>query len=87
MFVFANFLSAIAGVLDVILTAYYWIIIVRALLSWVNPDPATRSSVPGATGPFWPRSAAGCRPGAWVSTSPLVAILAVMFVSTSWWPP
>ena len=39
MFVFANFLNAVAAVLDVVLTAYYWIIIVRALLSWVNPDP------------------------------------------------
>ncbi len=39
MFVFANFLVAVAKVLDVVLTISYWLIIVRALISWVNPDP------------------------------------------------
>jgi len=39
MFVFANFLSAVAQVLDIGLTIYMWVIIVRALISWVNPDP------------------------------------------------
>ena len=40
MFVFSNFLSALAQVLEFVLTALYWIIIFRALISWVNPDPA-----------------------------------------------
>ncbi|MBN1626855.1 MAG: YggT family protein [Deltaproteobacteria bacterium] len=39
MFVAANFLYAIAKVLSVALTLYMWIIIARALISWVNPDP------------------------------------------------
>jgi YggT family protein len=39
MFVFGNFLFAVARVLDILLTAYYWIIIIRAVISWVNPDP------------------------------------------------
>jgi YggT family protein len=39
MFIFGNVLSGIAEVLDVILNIYMWIIIVRALISWVNPDP------------------------------------------------
>ncbi len=39
MFVFGNFLFALARVLDILLTAYYWIIIIRAVISWVNPDP------------------------------------------------
>ena len=39
MFVFANFLSAVAQVLDIGLTIYMWVIIIRALISWVNPDP------------------------------------------------
>ncbi len=33
------FFSATATVLGVVLQLYMWIIIVRALLSWVNPDP------------------------------------------------
>lgn len=34
-----NLVSAIAGVLDTVLTLYFWVIIVSAVLSWVNPDP------------------------------------------------
>jgi len=39
MFVFTNLLQAVATVLNLALTAYMWIIIIAALLSWVNPDP------------------------------------------------
>lgn len=39
MFVVGNFLSAIAQILDMLLSLYMWIIIARAVLSWVNPDP------------------------------------------------
>lgn len=39
MFVVSNFLTAAAQVVDTVLTILYWLIIVRALLSWVNPDP------------------------------------------------
>ena len=39
MFVFSYFLSALAKVIDLVLTLYLWIIIIRAIVSWVNPDP------------------------------------------------
>ena len=39
MFVVANFVSAIAGVLDIVLDIYMYIVIISALISWVNPDP------------------------------------------------
>lgn len=39
MFVLANFISALASVLGIVLTALQWLIIIAALLSWVNPDP------------------------------------------------
>jgi len=39
MFVFSNFLIAIARILDIGLTLYMYIIIARALISWVSPDP------------------------------------------------
>ncbi|MCU0591042.1 MAG: YggT family protein [Desulfobacterales bacterium] len=39
MFVFANLLVAAAKVLSLALSIYMWIIIARAVLSWVNPDP------------------------------------------------
>ncbi len=37
--VFSNFLTAIAKVLDVVLVMFMWIVIARAILSWVSPDP------------------------------------------------
>ena len=36
---FSNFLTAIAKVLDVVLVMFMWIVIARAILSWVSPDP------------------------------------------------
>jgi YggT family protein len=39
MFVLSNFIVALAKVIDIALTLYMWIIIFRALISWVNPDP------------------------------------------------
>lgn len=39
MFVLSNLLAAIAALLNVILTIFYWLILIRALISWVNPDP------------------------------------------------
>jgi YggT family protein len=39
MFVFRNVLLGTATVLDYVLWLYMWIIIARALISWVNPDP------------------------------------------------
>ena len=39
MFIVANFLFATASVLQLVLTVYLWIVIARALISWVNPDP------------------------------------------------
>ena len=39
MFILANFLIAVAKILDFGLTIYMWIIIGRAIISWVNPDP------------------------------------------------
>ena len=39
MFVAGNFLLAIARLLELVINAYIWIIIARAIISWVNPDP------------------------------------------------
>ncbi len=39
MFIFGHFINATAVVLDFALVIYMWIVIARAVLSWVNPDP------------------------------------------------
>jgi YggT family protein len=39
MFVLSNFIVALARIVDIVLTLYMWIIIFRAVISWVNADP------------------------------------------------
>ncbi|MGA2526491.1 MAG: YggT family protein [Smithellaceae bacterium] len=39
MFVLSNFIFALAKIIDIVLTIYMWIIIFRAVISWVNADP------------------------------------------------
>lgn len=39
MFVLGNFVIALARIIEIVLTLYMWIIIFRAVISWVNPDP------------------------------------------------
>ena len=39
MFVAGDFFRAVAYVLDKLLDLYMWVVIIRALLSWVRPDP------------------------------------------------
>jgi YggT family protein len=83
MFIAGNFLDALAWVLDLALTLYLWIVIIRALLSWVNPDPWNpivqflhRATEP-VLGPIR-RRLPTWRGG--IDLSPLVVILAIYFV-------
>jgi len=83
MFVMGNFLGAVARLLDLVLWACMWLIIIRALLSWVNPDPwnpivqfLTRVTEP-ILAPIR-RRVPSWRIG--IDLSPLVAILAIYFV-------
>lgn len=39
MFVLRHLVEALIPVLDIVFTAAYWMIILRAIISWVNPDP------------------------------------------------
>ena len=83
MFVMGNFLGAIARLLDLVLWAYMWLIIIRALLSWVNPDPWNPivQFINRVTEPILApirRRVPSWRMG--IDLSPLVAILAVLFV-------
>jgi len=37
--VLGNLVSALATVLDLLLNVYMWIIVARAIISWVSPNP------------------------------------------------
>ncbi|MGD0021575.1 MAG: YggT family protein [Smithellaceae bacterium] len=39
MFVLSNFIFALAKIIDIALTVYWWIMVFRAVVSWVNADP------------------------------------------------
>jgi len=39
MFVMSNFVIALAKLTEIILGLVYWLILIRALISWVSPDP------------------------------------------------
>ncbi len=39
MYMIGYFLMAVAKVIDIVLIFFMWVVIARAILSWVNPDP------------------------------------------------
>ena len=39
MFVMGNLIVALAKIIDLVLGLYVWVIIFRAVISWVNADP------------------------------------------------
>lgn len=39
MFILSNLVISCAYVVNIVLTFLYWMILIRALLSWVSPDP------------------------------------------------
>ena len=82
MFVMSNVLQGAATVLDTVLWLYMWVIIARALISWVNPDPwnpivqfLERVTEP-ALSPI--RRLIGWRMG--IDLSPMIAILILVFL-------
>lgn len=83
MFIIRNFLMAVAGVLDYALNIYVWIIIARAVLSWVSPDPYNPivSFIYRITEPVLARIRAWL-PASFggVDISPIVALLAIYFL-------
>ena len=83
MFIAGNFLSTLATVLNVALWAYMWIIIARALVSWVNPDPWNPivQFLHRATEPVLAPIRRWLPTWRWgIDFSPLVAILAIYLV-------
>ncbi|NOS76679.1 MAG: YggT family protein [Nitrospira sp.] len=82
MFVFRNVLLGTATVLDYVLWLYMWIIIARALISWVNPDPWNPivQFLDRATEPVLApiRRWMGWRMG--LDLSPIIAILILTFL-------
>lgn len=82
MFIIANFIKAVAVVLDMALTIYLFIVIARAILSWVNPDPNNPivRFIHNATEPVLNRIRSKIPYMGGLDVSPLVVIAGVYFV-------
>jgi len=86
VFILANFIFAIANILDVLLTVLYWLIIIRALISWVNPDPFNPivqflyKTTDPILDPVRKRLPIGFRFG--IDISPIIVFLVIMFLKS-----
>jgi len=83
MYLIGNLLGATAKILDIALGIYMWVIIIRALLSWVNPDPhnvivqflySITEPVMARVRQLLPMSGVG------IDFSPIIVILGIIFL-------
>jgi len=83
MFIFGNLILAVAGVLDIVLGVYKWVIIIAAIVSWVSPDPYNPivKFLYAVTDPVLKpiRRLIGGRLGP-IDISPIIAIVAILFI-------
>lgn len=81
MFALSNFVGAIATIVDVVLSIFYWLILIRALISWVNPDPHNTivQFLYRATEPIL-QPIRRMLPSMGVDISPIIAFLAIIFL-------
>lgn len=83
MFIFGNLLLGVANILDILLTIYMWIVIISAIISWVNPDPYNPivKFLRGITEPVYRpiRKLIGFRLGI-IDISPMIVILGIIFI-------
>ncbi|MFZ5798219.1 MAG: YggT family protein [Desulfobulbus sp.] len=84
MFMLTNFLLALAKLIDFVLSAYIWLVIARAVISWVNADPynpVVRFLVQ-VTDPILSRIRRVLPPMGGIDLSPMVLILAIIFLQS-----
>ncbi|HDP25026.1 MAG TPA: YggT family protein [Deltaproteobacteria bacterium] len=86
MFVLANVLIALGKVLHILLNIYLWIVIIGALISWVNPDPYNPivRFLRSATEPvfLWFRRRLPLLIGG-IDFSPIIVIALILFLDTA----
>jgi YggT family protein len=83
VFILSNFIVALARIVDIVLTLYMWIIIFRAVISWVNADPYNKIVIflYRVTEPLL-RPVRRLMPlrNSGIDLSPIVVILAILFL-------
>ncbi|MGH7793188.1 MAG: YggT family protein [Thermodesulfobacteriota bacterium] len=83
MTVIGYFLIALADVLNILLTVYMWIIVIRAVISWVNPDPYNPivNFLYRATEPVLSYVRRVIPPISGIDLSPILVLLAIVFLN------
>lgn len=85
MFVMNNFIMALAQLLDFLLSLYLWMVVGRAVISWVNADPhnpvvrflyEVTEPLLSRIRRLLPLSMGG------IDFSPMILILAIMFLQS-----
>jgi len=83
MFIIANFIYALATIVDMILSVYMWILVARAIVSWVSPfskNPIVYALI-RLTDPVLQRIRRIFRlRGTGIDLSPMVAMLVIVFL-------
>ncbi len=84
MIIVGYFLEAVAQLLHFVLTFFVWIMIARAILSWVNPDPNNGivRFLHGTTDPLIDKVRRYIPPIGMFDMSVLILILAFYFLDT-----
>lgn len=84
MFILANFLEALAVVVNMVLQLYMWIIIARAVISWVNPDPYNPivQFLYRATDPLFYKIRRWMPNMGGIDFSPIIVIMAIVFLQS-----
>jgi len=84
MFIAGNFLLAIGQVLEIVLELAKWIVIIRALISWVNPDPYNPivMFLHRVTDPLLAPIQRAVPPMGGMDFSPILLLLAIVFLQT-----
>ncbi len=83
MFVLSNFVIAGARMVELILSILYWLILIRALVSWVNPDPFNPlvQFLNRTTEPIL-QPIRRFLPPMGIDISPIIAFLAIIFLKS-----
>ena len=83
MFVLSNFMIAFARVAELLLSILYWLILIRALVSWVNPDPFNPlvQFLNRTTEPVL-QPIRRLLPPMGIDISPIIAFLAIIFLKS-----
>jgi YggT family protein len=84
MFVIGNFLLAFARILGIVLSLYMWILIARAIVSWIRLDPRNPiiQLLYGLTEPVLSRIRRVLRlPRTQIDFTPVIALLILWFLN------